>query len=531
MSCLDSICRLRYVYPRRRPRFNAARPDHVAQRHRAGPGLEQLEARTVLSTINLAVTSLADSGPGSLRAAIAQADSGSAGNAYKIRFKVRGTITLESALPDLTRSMNLIGSGVSRLTVQRDSMALRFRIFVVDTGVNVAITGMTIARGSVIGIGVGGGIDNNGTLALDHTAIVGSFADQGGGIENNGTLTASHITIDSNLAQSGGGIGNTGSLKLIHTVVIRNQTGAENAGGGIFNTGTLTGRDATISANLATASGGGIYNTGLVVLNRAVVAGNTVDNGQASMASPPSHPSGGGIYNTGTFTVSHVTLSSNSAQDGGGIYNGGKLTLSDGVISHGVVGNAGGGIYNTALLTLSHATLSFNEAMIQRRFARPTGGGIDNTSTGLVTMNRTTFDRNDAITGGGLYNSGVIIESRNNFSRNHAAEGAGVYNDGSLIENHDDLSRNVASIGNGGAIDNTGSLSVRHTNVARNSAVIGGGLYNSGGGHAEVDVSTLNDAVGGGLVNNTSGIGDLGSTVHVKKTVVDHVFYADKVFS
>jgi hypothetical protein len=54
--------------------------------------------------------------------------------------------------------------------------------------------------------------------------------------------------------------------------------------------------------------------------------------------------------------------------------------------------------------------------------------------------------------------------------------------------------------------------------------MVGGGLYNNGAGQAEIDESTLNDPTGAGIVNN-------GSTVHLKKTVVDGVLYVDDDFS
>jgi hypothetical protein len=59
--------------------------------------LERLEERVVLTTV-LTVTSLADSGTGTLRAAITAADAGSAADTYKIVFLhgLSGTISLES---------------------------------------------------------------------------------------------------------------------------------------------------------------------------------------------------------------------------------------------------------------------------------------------------------------------------------------------------------------------------------------------------------------------------------------------------
>ena len=75
----------------------------------------------------------------------------------------------------------------------------------------------------------------------------------------------------------------------------------------------------------------------------------------------------------------------------------------------------------------------------------------------------------------------------------------------------------------GGGIYSVASLKVDHTTISGNSATTGGGLYVSGEGQAGIDFSTINDPVGGGIVNN-------GSTVHLKKTVVDGVLYKDQYY-
>src|SRR5271154_6561615 len=59
-----------------RPR--RSQPRKAAPRSSIRPGLEALEARLVPSTVPIVVTSLADNGPGTLRAAIAAAHSGDA---------------------------------------------------------------------------------------------------------------------------------------------------------------------------------------------------------------------------------------------------------------------------------------------------------------------------------------------------------------------------------------------------------------------------------------------------------------------
>src|SRR5262245_25880389 len=83
------------------------------------PRLEALDDRVVPSQVSLTVTSLADSGAGTLRAAILTADAGSHSDKFTIGFAVSGTIDLQSPLPDLDNSITVQGPGASSLTVER----------------------------------------------------------------------------------------------------------------------------------------------------------------------------------------------------------------------------------------------------------------------------------------------------------------------------------------------------------------------------------------------------------------------------
>ena len=112
-----------------------ARPPRRVRHHtlRCLP-LEQLENRSMLSVIPITVTSVDDSGPGTLRQAITTADAGATTNSYVITIENRhpARSTLESVLPDLSRNITLTGLGASTSTVQRDPAASPFRIFTVD---------------------------------------------------------------------------------------------------------------------------------------------------------------------------------------------------------------------------------------------------------------------------------------------------------------------------------------------------------------------------------------------------------------
>ena len=97
------------------------------------PYLEFLEDRTVLSTFT--VMNLADSGSGSLRQAILDANATPGDDT--ITFEVTGTVNLSSALPNLSSNIDLQGPGASSLTVRRSQplwTPLFYRIFTVASG-------------------------------------------------------------------------------------------------------------------------------------------------------------------------------------------------------------------------------------------------------------------------------------------------------------------------------------------------------------------------------------------------------------
>src|SRR5438477_13189650 len=74
------------------------------------------------------VTNLNDSGPGSLRDAIAASGSGDT-----INFAVTGTIVLTSASLSVNHNLTIQGPGANSLTIRRSSNLI-FRIFYFDNG-------------------------------------------------------------------------------------------------------------------------------------------------------------------------------------------------------------------------------------------------------------------------------------------------------------------------------------------------------------------------------------------------------------
>src|SRR5438270_1120640 len=166
----------------------------------------------------ITVTNTNDSGPGSLRQALADANNGDT-----INFAVTGTIGLTSDELLVTRSITISGPGAENLAVNGNAKS---RVFHIVSGQTVTISGLTITNGHV--------------------------SDSGGGIYNDhAVLTLNDCTISDNSATGniGGGIHNDGKDVGHATLQINNCLITNNSGGGIYNDGD-TGRHCNVSNHL-----------------------------------------------------------------------------------------------------------------------------------------------------------------------------------------------------------------------------------------------------------------------------------------
>ena len=201
-----------------------SRPSHRSTRRPQRtfrPMLEQFEDRVVPAT-SLMVTSTADSGTGSLRAALAYPATN-----LIIDFAA------DVRTIDLTSTGLTISSNVTFLNDQAPGPVTidgggKFTVFTIDSGVTVSMTGLTIADGYSTG--------------------------SGAGIDNSGTLTLKQCTVSGNTAADGGGIYNDAGCKLMvsASTFIGNDSGG--GGGGILNDGKLSVTDSTFYGNSADSS-------------------------------------------------------------------------------------------------------------------------------------------------------------------------------------------------------------------------------------------------------------------------------------
>jgi hypothetical protein len=313
----------------------------------------------------ITVTNTNDSGLGSLRQALANANDGDT-----INFAVTGTIGLTSGELLLDKNVTISGPGTATLAVDGNAAD---RVFHIGPGKTVSISGLTLTAGSAGSENGGGILNDHAVLTMNSCAVQNSFAQSnGGGIYNDGS-------------------GGSAALSILNSTVSLN--GASYDGGGIFNDADNSG-----SATLA-------------------IVNSIVSNNGAGFADTfPSGSEGGGVYNgVGIMTITNSNVSNNHAGvpgpnfptgAGGGISNYGTLTITDSTINNNQVYFFGGGINNGGTLTITNSTVSGNGATGQHD-GKPwgQGGGI----VGTVTLTNSTISGNYAsLSAGGIDGSGSI---------------------------------------------------------------------------------------------------------------------------
>lgn len=464
--------------------------------HAVRLGVEPLEDRAVPAVF--VVQNLADSGAGSLRQAVLDANATPGADVIRFAGPVRGTVTLTSGELAITDSVRIDGPGAGRLAVSGNDTS---RVFRVGSGATVSIDDLTITRGRALG--------------------------QGGGILNAGTLTVSHATLSDNLVVGvagaslgtvvdafGGGIFNTGTLTVRHSLFVHNRSvGAD-------------GTSATIGSSAlggAIMSGGAPTSPGMATVLHSTFLDNRAVGGAAGIGASRAGIGGAVMNAIGSFIVSHSLFHSNQAI--GGFENG--IPGGFGAGSGGAIGNVAR--VGDAILSVSHSTLTNNRAIggaaangITAQDGR--GGAIANfifgglpapvTVTATATVAHSTLVGNRAVgghggsggngQGGGIanLNGGFLTVSDSLIALNRAFGGAGDGGNGGNGQG--------GGVFTGGALPiGPSSLSLQRSFITLNRADggesdggtdgqgIGGGLYIAPGGVAVADPLTFilfNDA-------------------------------------
>ncbi|MCQ3939330.1 MAG: hypothetical protein DPW18_20140, partial [Chloroflexi bacterium] len=488
------------------------------------------------------VTTTSDSGPGSLRQAIADASDGD-------------TITFDPSLAGQTvhlASPLLIDKGI---TIDGTSLSLHVKIsgdtnndgtgdvavFQIGGPSSVELNHLDIVKGKGVGATGGGGIANYGILIIrnsnisDNTYVNGLG---GGGIYNKGELTIIDSTLTGNSAFEGGAIFNelNQPLTITGTTFSNNQALTEpgqpgGAAGAIGNIGTMTVTDSVFTNNFSHGGGGAIVNSinGTAAISHSAFDGNSTSGKGGAIANPAGsvtienctftdnevyyEKNGGAIYNEDQLTITGSTFTGNEASHGGAIANFDNLSLSDSVLSSNN-GDLGGGIINGGTATIANTAFIGNNATMG-------GGAIVNHPeyNGTVTITNSTISDNTAPNGGGIHNltiSGTVNISNSLLSGNSASGNGGSGGNGGGISNFGNLELvNTTFFNNssplvpnsyGGGVFNTGTLTITNSTFSENSAHIGGGIANFNNLHY-TNTIIANSTSGGDCYNENGTVG------------------------
>jgi hypothetical protein len=225
----------------------------------------------------ITVTTTDDSGPGSLRQAIADANPGDTIKIPPGRFK----LTTGQLLVDVR--VRIKGAGARKTLIDGNEVS---RIFGINSaGSGTVVSRLTIQNGNA-GQDDGGGIQlTDAGLTLNRVAVKDNRVDfkdnfSGGGIDAAGTtrLVLRRSVVSGNRAYNGGGMDDISRLRVIDSTIGRNTAGGPRSngdGGAIEGGGSVTIIDSTIAGNRCfngPSCGGGLFADATV--RGSIIAGN-----------------------------------------------------------------------------------------------------------------------------------------------------------------------------------------------------------------------------------------------------------------
>jgi hypothetical protein len=447
----------------------------------------------------ITITNTNDSGPGSLRQALAVAHDGDS-----ITFAVSGTITLTSGGLGVFKNVTISGPGTNQLAIDGNQALFAFGVFPQRT---VSISGLSIANAQI------GVYNNQGALSVSSCVLSGNFTAGLGNDAGQGSGGASMTAANSTISNNEVGISNNqGTVSIINCVLsgnsftglynyatggsdgasmmVANSIISNNAGEGAINWLPSGGGGCacmTITESVVSNNTNGIFNIGDAFPGAAsltVANSNVSDNNKGGINNIANGVSGG----SATATIVSTTVSGNSA--GGVFSSAGQGSAGVTITNSTISGNSSHGGINAvnffpssgtaANLSVANSTISGNSA--------PSGGGINASALRNFSIVNSTISGNSAgTTGGGVYNFNSSLNVANStISGNSAGSGGGIYNDGQFGVSAVEISNTILNVGALGAniFNNLGTITSDGYNLSSDD---GGGYLTGPGDQINTD--------------------------------------------
>ncbi len=226
------------------------------------------------------VTSVADSGVGTLRDLVGYANTNADANTIVFQQNLSGqTITLTSGELSLSNTVTIDASSLpAGITLNGGGAS---RLAYISAGSSVAMAGLTFTGGVISG--PGGAAYSLGALTVSNCTFAANSANNGGGIYGGpgSSVTALACTFSSNaVSAAGGGLSSAATVLVKECTFVGNTGAGGSSGGGAVNATSaslsLILDGCTITGNSAVNQGGGVRQAGgTVTITNCVVAGNT----------------------------------------------------------------------------------------------------------------------------------------------------------------------------------------------------------------------------------------------------------------
>ncbi len=497
------------------------------------------------------VENLNDSGPGSLRQAVLDANNNPGTDAITFADGVSGTLTMYNGEMDIYDSVIIQGPGEANLTIDADNDSRIFNIQPNQNEHSTEISGLTLVNGEVQGAGNRGYFGNSYTGGAIRIGPSDYIEQRGGGADYS-RLRLDGVTITNSYAsQDGGALFAEDTFVEIIDSTINYNSASEDGGGIRVEEGALTISGSSFDTNYANEGGGGAVSVDgafSVVIDNTTLSNNyAYDDGGAvylddievnalisnsMLLDNRSNGRGGAIvgssFNDGAaLEINNTTITGNSASDyGGGIYfNDGDLhVVNNSIISNNNGGNAGGGIRFGSEST-SHE-LRIEDSTIDSNNAYEYGGGVHfYTDEATLLVRNSSISGNNATYGGGISiqydegagsHAGSVTLDNATIDNNTADVGGGVFWEldetyAPVLITDSSISNNLAESGNGGGLflyfdDGLYSgMTIRNTVIDGNYASGDGGgiwFYDDDGYDVVIENSTISNNTadyGGGM--------------------------------